>query len=252
MSAPGVPPHARKGRLHLPPVSAGGFVTSAGQSLVESHGEPIGLLYTPDSPPDRLVVMLHGAGGDAEGGLRLLRSVADERRLLLFAPQSTGRTWDVIRPGYGQDVSRIEEALTLILGSYALDRSDLVIGGFSDGASYALSLGLGNGDIFRAVPAFSPGFVASGHRIGVPACFISHGRDDAVLSVDRSSRRIVSQLRQAHYPVHYREFAGGHEVPADVVSEAMTWLSGLSPAGRRRQADERDPGSTGLDAAPGG
>jgi phospholipase/carboxylesterase len=240
MSVPGVPAHTRQGRLRLSPTSAGGSVPPAGQSLVESHGELVGLLYVPDSPPDRLVVMLHGAGGHAEGGLRLLRGVADGRRLLLFAPQSTGRTWDAIRPGYGPDVARIEEALTSILSSCPLERSDLVIGGFSDGASYALSLGLGNGDIFSAVLAFSPGFVAPGDRVGAPACFISHGRDDAVLPVDRCSRRIVPKLRQARCLVRclvrYREFAGGHEVPADVVSEAMTWLSQLPPAGGRQQA----------------
>jgi len=32
--------------------------------------------------------------------------------------------------------------------------------GFSDGASYALSVGITNGDLFTHVIAFSPGFVA--------------------------------------------------------------------------------------------
>src|SRR4051812_34741527 len=54
-----------------------------------------------DARPARLVVVLHGAGGRAQQALDLLRAVADERRLLLVAPQSVAATWDVIAGGYG-------------------------------------------------------------------------------------------------------------------------------------------------------
>ena len=56
-----------------------------------------------------------------------------------------------------------------------VDPARLVIGGFSDGASYALSLGLINGQLFRKVAAFSPGFVVTGEPEGKPRVFISHG-----------------------------------------------------------------------------
>jgi phospholipase/carboxylesterase len=35
----------------------------------------------------------------------------------------------------------------------------VALGGFSDGASYALSLDLTNGDLFASLIAFSPGFI---------------------------------------------------------------------------------------------
>ncbi|HEV2088501.1 MAG TPA: hypothetical protein VGR21_09330 [Cryptosporangiaceae bacterium] len=101
----------------------------------------------------------------------------------------------------------------------------LAIGGFSDGASYALSLGLINGDVFDAVLAFSPGFAAATALAASPACFVSHGRSDRVLPIDRCSRRIVPTLRRLGYPVRYHEFDGGHEVPTAVVDEALEWLS---------------------------
>jgi hypothetical protein len=72
-------------------------------------------------------------------------------------------------------------------------------GGLSDGASYALSLGLLNGDLFTHVIAFSPGFVAKGTRRGNPQVFVSHGLRDQVLPIDRCSRRIVRDLRGDDY-----------------------------------------------------
>jgi phospholipase/carboxylesterase len=63
--------------------------------------------------------------------------------------------------------------------------------GFSDGASYALSLGLTNGDLFRHVIAFSPGFMAPAARRGEPPVFVSHITRDGVLPIGVTSHRIV-------------------------------------------------------------
>lgn len=190
-------------------------------------GEP--LLYVPPGlPADRaapLVVTLHGAGGDAEAGLALLRVLADERGLLLLAPSSRGATWDAVRSGYGPDADLLDEALGRVFETLPVDAGRVAVGGFSDGASYALGLGLANGDLFRRVVAFSPGFVPRGPRDGRPAVFVSHGDADAVLPVDRTSRRVVPALRAEGYDVTYREFAGPHTVPPEVAREAGDWLA---------------------------
>jgi predicted esterase len=98
------------------------------------------------------------------------------------------------------------------------------MGGFSDGATYALSLGLVNGDLFRALVAFSPGFVAEGEPfLGRPRVFVSHGTEDQVLPIDRTSRTIVPGLRARGYDVTYREFDGRHEVPIEIAREGLAW-----------------------------
>ena len=75
--------------------------------------------------------------------------------------------------------------------------------------------------------AFSPGFVAqAGPPAGTPRVFVSHGRDDAVLPIARTSRRLVPALRAAGYSVRYEEFDGGHTVPASVADDATEWLLG--------------------------
>jgi phospholipase/carboxylesterase len=168
--------------------------------------------------------MLHGAGGNAQHGLSLLQQFADASGTLLLAPDSRSRTWDVIFDRYGADVSYIDRALAQTFGRYAVDRLRIAVGGFSDGASYALSLGLTNGDLFTHVIAFSPGFMAPTGHEGSPRLFISHGTRDRVLPIERCSRRIVPQVKGAGYDVLYREFDGAHVVPSEIAREAHEWF----------------------------
>src|SRR5215213_3866240 len=106
------------------------------------------LLYVPPAyrpgTPAALAVTLHGAGGEAQHGLDLLLREAAERGLLLLAPASRRATWDVLVGGYGPDVALLNRALTAVFARYTIDPERVAIGGFSDGASYALSLGLIN------------------------------------------------------------------------------------------------------------
>jgi predicted esterase len=64
-----------------------------------------------------------------------------------------------------------------------------------------------------------------GRRSGKPAVFISHGQADTVLPIQRCSRRIVPQLQADGYQVDYREFAGGHTVPAELATAAVEPLA---------------------------
>lgn len=188
-------------------------------------------LYVPaDYRPERpapFVLSLHGAGGGAASGLFPLRDLADESGLILLSPASRGRTWDVILGGFGPDIAFIDRALAISFSRCAIDPMHVAVAGFSDGASYALSIGITNGDLFPSVMAFSPGFAAHGDQSGTPRFFISHGSQDEVLPIDRTSRRVVPQLRDAGYEVHYREFAGPHTAPPAIAREGLSWfLSG--------------------------
>jgi phospholipase/carboxylesterase len=158
---------------------------------------------------------------------------------MLVAPSSQGETWDVLLGGYGPDVTRIDRALQQVFGRVAVDPAHLAVGGFSDGASCGLSLGLVNGDLFSQVLAFSPGSVAPGDRHGAPRLFISHGIHDRVLPVDACSRVLVPRLRRAGYKVRYREFEGGHLVPAGIAAEAAAWLR--TPASDDPKTSDKAP-----------
>lgn len=189
--------------------------------------------YRADRPAP-LVVMLHGAGGNPRRVLNYVMALADSTGVLLLAPQSAGTTWDVIRGRYGLDVAFIDRALSHVLAHYAVDTTRLAIGGFSDGATYALSLGITNGDVFTHVIAFSPGFMVPAAQRGEPRLFVSHGTEDRVLSIDACSRQIVRRVRDAGYEVAYREFEGGHTVPPSIAREAFAWLTDVQ-AGRGKR-----------------
>jgi phospholipase/carboxylesterase len=186
--------------------------------------------YRPQVPAP-LVLSLHGAGGDARAGLYPLGALADAAGLLLLSPASRASTWDMLVGGYGPDVELIDRALAVVFARCAVDPTRLGIGGFSDGASYALSLGLTNGDLFTHVLAFSPGFAAPAGQVGDPVIFDSHGTEDRVLPIETCSRRLVPRLRHAGYAVTYVEFDGGHTVPDEIALWGLEWLlTGQTPS----------------------
>lgn len=235
MSDVGADRSAKRGRLQARPAGGRHETEAAGVRELSLPGGAEGLLQVPGgySParPAPLVVLLHGAGSDARGGLASLREMADEAGLMLLAPKSRGPTWDAIRGDFGPDVASIDALLEHVFERFAVERSRIALGGFSDGASYALSLGLSNGDLFTHLIAFSPGFMTPAPRRGRPSIFVSHGVEDAVLPIESCSRQIVPELRRGRYDVRYREFQGGHTVPRSIASAAATWLRRPDDAG---------------------
>ena len=184
------------------------------------------LLLVPEgrSDPRPLVVFFHGAGGSGDHGVPMMRHVAVHRGLLVLLPTSRGPTWDAVRGGLGVDVEALDASLSQVFEELPVSR--VAFAGFSDGGSYALTLGLAHGDLADAVLAYSPGFVAAPEQVGSPRVWISHGTADTVLPVDRCGRRLATVLSGAGYDVRYEEFDGGHVVPAHLVSGSVDWWLG--------------------------
>jgi predicted peptidase len=72
--------------------------------------------------------------------LDYLGTAPEEAGVAVLAPNSRGNTWDAISDGsFGPDVKFLNRALELViekLGMLPIDASRIVIGGFSEGASY--------------------------------------------------------------------------------------------------------------------
>ena len=203
--------------------------TSGALGLAEGRDAILQLPSAAAAGPLPLLVLLHGATGSGAGMLRRVGAAADEAGIAVLAPDSRGGSWDAIRGRFGEDVTFINRALEHVFARVPVDPARVAVGGFSDGASYALSLGLANGDLFPRVLAFSPGFVISAAVHGRPRFFVSHGTADPVLPIEQCSRVIVPRLRSMGYEVTFREFDGRHEVPPDVAREGMRWVA--APAG---------------------
>ena len=104
-------------------------------------------------------------------------------------------------------------------GEESCDGADL-------GGQSCFSLGLGNGDLFGLLAAFSPGYLALQSVVGAPRIFVAHGTQDTVLPIDTCGRPIVRQLQDWGYDVRFRTFEGPHTIPSDVAREAMAWMVG--------------------------
>jgi phospholipase/carboxylesterase len=187
-----------------------------------------GLLYVPSAyrpgVPMPLMLLLHGAGGT---GSRMTGwfPAAEEFGVLVLAPDSRDeRTWDAALGGWGPDLEFLARALRHVVGAYTVNQTRMCVAGFSDGASYALSFGIGAGDVFSHVAACSPGFMTPRDARGKPRIYISHGQSDQVLPIDRTSRRFVPALRTLGYDVTYHEYDGRHAVTDSIRREAFAWF----------------------------
>lgn len=189
-----------------------------------------GLLYLPAGYTAGvampLLVLFHGAGGTAQSVFYAF-PMADAHGVIILAPDSRDqRTWDLVLGRYGPDADFLSQALAETFARCSVDRGRMAVGGHSDGASYALSFGIGAGDLFGQILAFSPGVLSPVDVQGKPRIFISHGADDAVMPIEDTSRRFVPRLRGLGYDVTYREYAGRHAVPDTVVAEGFAWAYG--------------------------
>jgi predicted esterase len=116
-------------------------------------------------------------------------------------------------------------------------QSRIGLAGFSDGASYALSIGTANPRLFGSVLAFSPGMaelpgrVRSGQRL-----FVAHGRSDRILSYRVTTDQILPRLRKARLAVAFRPFDGGHVIPDAVAAEAFRFFLVSAEAGAQAAA----------------
>lgn len=225
------------GRLSVRPPEPGkplnqsplGTSTVGGQISLGLDRDRDAILQLPKSSsnaPLPLLIFLHGATQTAEDMFWYLDSAPDDTGVAILAPNARDTTWDAITDSFGPDVQFLNRALERVFNMVAIDPARVAIGGFSDGASYAISLGLINGDLFKRVAAFSPGFVIDGALQGKPSVYISHGTRDQILPIDRCGRRIAADLKSRGYEVTFREFEGRHEIPKDVMLEGLRWVRG--------------------------
>lgn len=191
--------------------------------------------YVPRSaePNPPLLVLLHGAGRQRLTMIQHFEAEADERGIVLLAPTSKGPTWDAVAIGEqmpspdsplanalahrfsgSRDEKRVDAAIANLRRVVAFDPARVVLAGFSDGATFALAMGLSRSDHFAAVIAWSPGIAiatdqpARGRRV-----FVSHGRQDPILKFGVTCGDIVPLLKEEGAAVTFVPFDGGHDAP---------------------------------------
>ncbi len=176
--------------------------------------------------PAPLLVLFHGAGGEANRVLPFFVRWARARRFLLLAPQSMFPTWDVVIGGHGPDLARLDTALQRVATHFRLEPARLAFAGFSDGGSYALSVGLSNGDVVSHVIALSAGFMNTFVRHGSPRVLLAHGRSDQQLPYETIARPHALRLLEEGVDLTLLPFDGDHVIVPEVVERAIDFFLG--------------------------
>jgi predicted esterase len=226
-SAQSPPPGGRE-HLTARPSSPTQSATPGLQALGLGTGTRDGRMFVPStyspSEPLPLLVLLHGAGGSSANWFGSYTARAEAARFILLAPDSRAPTWDLVYDPFSVDVDFMDRALRHVFERCAVANGHIALAGFSDGASYALSLGLANGDLFDHIVAYSPGFFTDSTRRGKPKLYVTHGINDSILPIDLTSRELVPRFRNEGYDVSFIEFEGSHEVPQAISDGAFSWL----------------------------
>lgn len=188
------------------------------------------------------VVLLHGYGGSGDDMLPVAEALVGALPVRVAVPTSPrawihgggGRAWfertaddaDAQLELAAREAAGVGRALVLD----GREPGDVVLAGFSQGASLALEAALRAADPPRALVLFSGRLLPSfeGHWSaleGVPV-FVSHGRSDTLIPFE-DGERTAERARAAGADVTFAPFEGGHTLPADVIARAVAFLRPL-------------------------
>jgi phospholipase/carboxylesterase len=210
-----------------------GEAPPTGHVSVERGAARAVLLTPPSIDPTRLyplVTVLHGAGRQDEMLVRACRGEPEKREALFLVPRSVHPTWDLIACEERPDLEFLAYAYDLIYRRYPIDPERQALLGYSDGASYALSVGLANPGVFRAVMGWAAGFVALDEsRLEAaerrPEVLLEYGTHDPLFPFDRVALPMRAHLEGLGYRVEFRVDEGGRHWPSgSFQSEALDWF----------------------------
>lgn len=230
------------------PAAPAAAPTQAGRFL-SLPDDAIAYLPASAGPHPPLLVLLHGAGHRQRELLERFIAEADARGIMLLAPTSQGITWDTVsiaeeppsrdsalandrarRFTGSRDADRVEAAITDLGRQVPVDRPHTVLAGFSDGATFALAMGMSREHPFAAVIAWSPGIAirtanpAKGRKV-----LISHGRQDPILRFTDTCGEIVPLVQGEGAAVTFMPFDGGHDAPPAVKDAFLDVVFGAVP-----------------------
>jgi phospholipase/carboxylesterase len=211
-------------------VTAPTGTTLLGTTVPYSSANQEAFMYVPAgykaSVPSAFVLIYHPENLTAFAGISLLQPHADAANIVLLSVDSYGTTWDyMLNEAYGPDVQFSNDALTQAFKVVNVDPTRVAVAGFSDGGTYALTVGRTNGTLFSHVIAFSPSEMLPYTTSGSPKFFISQGLNDTLDDPVDSGEFITSKLTAAGYTVDYVEFNGAHEIPDAIVQQGLAFLA---------------------------
>ena len=197
------------------------------------RGPASAVLLTPSKlEPGRqypLVTVLHGAGRQDKMLTKACQGEPDKREAFFLIPRSVEPTWDLIIGGDRPDLDFLEYAYDLIYRRYPIDPARQVVVGYSDGASYALSLAISNPGVFDAALCWAAGFVIYDDTAVTPdsvkpRIYLEYGTHDELFGFEQVALPMKESLTRAGYTVEFSTDEGGRHWPSGTFQgEALDW-----------------------------
>ena len=196
--------------------------------------------------PTRLLVLLHGVGGNETNLLGLGEAFADDalvvfpRGPLTLAPGQYG--WFEVAFGpegpridFGQaqrSAQLLRDFIGQLQATHGVAPEHTVVAGFSQGGIMSASVGLTAPELVggfavlagRILPEIEP-FAGSQDALRRLDALVLHGRNDEKLPVTWAQRAdtLLDRLGVPHQVVLH---GGGHELPADAQAAFLAWYRG--------------------------
>ncbi len=194
------------------------------------------------SEAERVVVVLHGYGGDEDDLRRLAREVVDlgapDKTAFVFAegPYKAGlgrAWWTTTNPAERADSEeRVSALVDSILAKTGLPADKVFLAGFSQGASLAIEVALQREGSVGGVVAFSPcadrvawSELAARHA-PIPVV-VAHGKSDRICRFS-GGEGIASALAAAGHPARVVAFDGDHQITVDGERALAVMLRGAT------------------------
>lgn len=222
----------------------------SGTNLIE--GGPLTYLLrlpvirTSTENPVPTLIMLHGRGANQGDIYELVQFV--DKRVMLAAPRApllhsddargSFMWYENVQPGIAKPGS-METALEKLLkfieeldqsAGVAVDRSQLYIGGFSQGAAMSFAAVSAYPEKFAGVIAHSGPFsdqqenrLRKANLRGKPF-FVAHGTND-FLNIDEHGRRTAKVLEEIGADLTYKEYPIAHESSLESRGDLANWLN---------------------------
>ncbi len=212
------------------------------------EGKDLGFIHTyvpAQHGEQRVLLVLHGTGGDETSLLPLGQELAPDAALL--SPR--GKVLERGAPRFFRRLAegvfdlddlrhRTHELATFVeraAGVYGFDPHRLIVAGYSNGANMAASLLLthpelfGAAILFRAMMPFEPEALPDLHG---KAVYLAAGRRDPLVD-PQSVTRLSTLFQTAGAQVVLRWQDGGHGLAPEEIAEARAWLDTVAKVGSR-------------------
>lgn len=223
------------------------------QKLIQRRLGGIDILEKPGDPQQGTIVLLHGFGADAYDLAPLCNTYDGPTWIfpqgpleIPFSPTHTGRAWfpvdielltraiqerrlnDVFK-AFPPELNGARDSVDALLDDLNIPRSQIILGGFSQGAILAVETALHSPLRCGGLVIFSGTLIneASWRRLapihGGTPFFQSHGTHDPLLPLP-NAQALTHLLQEGGLKGELHTFNGGHDIPSLILKQLTSFL----------------------------